>query len=327
MMNTDVLRINHLKVSFPRAGEEPFHAVNDVSLTLKKGETLGIVGESGSGKTMMVLSMLGLIPYPGAITGGEVSLLGEAVSGQTEEVLQRRRGRDIGMIFQDPMTSLNPVRRVGSILIESLRRHNQISKSEARARALQAFQDVGIPSPQERLNAYPHELSGGLRQRVMIALAIINHPAVIVADEPTTALDATIQAQILELLRQRLSDAALMLITHDLGVAAELCDRIAVMYHGRIVETGNTVDILHHPSHPYSAGLLAAVPHFDFDRQSLVPIPGMPPAPGDKVTGCSFSNRCERSTGQCQTRPEPAQQADRMIACWHPLTSGTGHDE
>ena len=327
MTSSDVLLVEHLKVTFPRSGETPFHAVNDVSLTLKTGEALGIVGESGSGKTMTALSMLGLMPQPGEITGGAITLQGEPLAGLSEKALQRRRGRDIGMIFQDPMTSLNPVRRVGSILVESVRRHNTTSKSDARKTALQALKDVGVPSPEQRLDAYPHELSGGLRQRVMIALAIINHPSVIVADEPTTALDATIQAQILDLLRERLSDAALVLITHDLGVAAEICDRVAVMYHGRIVEMGPTADILHNPAHPYTVGLLAAVPHFDFSRQRLASIPGAPPAPGDTVIGCSFAARCDQASSICRQNPVPVLRGHRMVACWSPLTGEVVHEQ
>jgi oligopeptide/dipeptide ABC transporter ATP-binding protein len=327
MTHREVLCVENLEVAFARPAADPFFAVNGVSLSLKRGETLGIVGESGSGKTMLALAMLGLVPHPGKVTNGTVTVLGEAITGQPEKALQRRRGRDIAMIFQDPMTSLNPVRRIGSILRESVLRHSNAGKREARERALQALRAVGIPSPEQRLLAYPHELSGGLRQRAMIALALINHPAVIVADEPTTALDATIQAQILTLLRQRLSDAALVLITHDLGVAAELCDRIAVMYFGRIVELGPTAELLNCPAHPYSAGLLAAVPRFDFSRRKLVPIAGAPPTADDNVTGCAFAARCPRAADICATQPNLAPQDNRWVACWTPHGRNGGNGE
>jgi len=318
MMSTEILNLDNLQVVFPHPSGKLFFAVNGVSFTLKKGETLGIVGESGSGKTMIALSLLGLVPKPGEIIGGCISLMGESITNMSEVNLQKIRGNRIGMVFQDPMTSLNPLRRVGSILIESVRRHNQIGRAEARARCLQALKDVGIPSPEQRLEAYPHELSGGLMQRVMIALAIINHPALIVADEPTTALDATIQAQILDLLRERLSDAAMVMISHDLGVAAELCNRIAVMYNGHIVEMGCTADLLNNPLHPYSAGLLAAVPHFTIRRQRLVSIPGSPPSPNDKIVGCAFSSRCPKSTEVCKQQPLLEATSGRAVACWFP---------
>jgi oligopeptide/dipeptide ABC transporter ATP-binding protein len=321
-MEETVLTVEGVKVAFPRPEGGDFHAVDGVSLQLARGETLGIVGESGSGKTMLALSLMGLVPKPGVVTAGRIDLLGRDVAGLPEKQLRHYRGRDIGMIFQDPMTSLNPVRRVGTLLVEAVRRHGPVSREAARQRALEAFREVGIPSPEQRLDAYPHELSGGLRQRVMIALALVNHPPVIVADEPTTALDTTIQAQILSLMRDRLSDAALILITHDLGVAAEICNRIAVMYHGRIVETGPIADILARPAHPYTAGLLAAVPRFDFDRPDLEPIPGAPPGPEVRLSGCAFGPRCGHQSGPCAETPELEEWGQRGVACFNPLTAG-----
>jgi oligopeptide transport system ATP-binding protein len=216
---------------------------------------------------------------------------------------------------------LNPVRNVGSQLIESVMRHQRVSKNEATELAFQALDDVGIPSPRERLEGYPHELSGGLRQRVMIALALINHPEVIIADEATTALDATIQAQILDLFRERLASATMILITHDMGVAAEICDRIMVMYAGRIVETGTIEEVLSSPRHPYTVGLLAAVPKFDIRRPKLVPIPGIPPTAEDIVRGCPFAPRCQFAEADCDQRPPLDYAEGRMVACWHPRSA------
>ena len=314
-----ILRVNDVVVEFPRAEMAGFRAVNGVSFELRRGETLGIVGESGSGKTMIALSLLGIVPLPGQIIEGTIALRGRRIDNLPMREYQKVRGNDIGIVFQDPMTGLNPVRTVGSQLTESVSRHNDVSRREAQDLAFQALDDVGIPAPRERLKAYPHELSGGLRQRVMIALALMNHPDVIVADEPTTALDATIQAQILDLLRARLSKATMILITHDLGVAAEICDRIAVMYAGRIVETGTIAEVLSNPRHPYTVGLLSAVPKFDVRRPKLIPIPGQPPTAEDVIRGCAFSPRCSYATPECEKRPLlESRDGDRPVACWHP---------
>ena len=312
------LAVKDLVVEFPRPVGDNFRAVNGISFELRRGETLGLVGESGSGKSMTALSLLSIVPLPGRIVEGSVVLAGRNLTNLSEAQLREVRGGDIGMVFQDPMTGLNPVRTVGSQLIESAARHNDISRTEVEERAFRALDDVGIPSARERLKAFPHELSGGLRQRVMIALALINHPEVIIADEATTSLDATIQAQILDLFRKRLSDATMILITHDLGVAAEICDRIAVMYAGRIVETGSIEDVLSNPRHPYTVGLLAAVPKFDIRRPKLVPIPGQPPTADDVIRGCSFSPRCPYAQPQCDNRPVLEDRGGRLVACWLP---------
>jgi oligopeptide/dipeptide ABC transporter ATP-binding protein len=229
------------------------------------------------------------------------------------------RGGAIGMIFQDPMTGLNPVRSVGSLLAEAIRRHQNVSRTQAADIAEAALRSVGIPAPRERLGAYPHQLSGGMRQRVMIALALVNSPRVILADEPTTALDATVQAQILDLLRARLHESGGLMITHDLGVAAEICDRIAVIYHGRIVEEGRAHDVLRAPRHPYTAGLLAAVPTFAGRGARLVPIPGQPPGPMAERPGCSFAPRCAYTTAICATAPVLING----VACHHMLRRAT----
>jgi len=317
-----VLAVEDLRIGFPLADGGVFNAVDGVSLAIARGEILGLVGESGSGKSMLALATMGLVPRPGRVAGGRIEVLGEPVTGAPEKRLRALRGGRIGMVFQDPMTGLNPVRSVGSILAESIRRHQGLDKAAALDRAEAALKAVGIPAPRARLEAYPHQLSGGLRQRVMIALALVNHPAVIVADEPTTALDATIQAQILDLLRTRLSDAGGLLITHDLGVAAEICDRIAVIYHGRLVETGPAAEVLSRPVHPYTAGLIAAAPRFDRARPRLNPIPGQPPGPVAERRGCSFRPRCAHAGEACGVAPalEPVGlSADHRAACWHPL--------
>ncbi len=314
-----ILDVNDLVVEFPRPGQPTnFRAVNGVSFELRQGETLGLVGESGSGKSMTALSLLGIVPAPGKIIEGSINLRGRRIDNLPVNELRKVRGNDIGMVFQDPMTGLNPVRSVGSQLIESVMRHQNVGKKEAVEIAYHALDDVGIPSPRERLEAFPHELSGGLRQRVMIALALINHPEVIIADEATTALDATIQAQILDLFRSRLSKATMILITHDMGVAAEICDRIQVMYAGRIVESGTIEEVLTSPRHPYTVGLLSAVPKFDIRRPKLVPIPGQPPTAEDIVRGCPFAPRCRFAEADCDNRPPLEIQNGRLLACWHP---------
>ncbi len=314
-----ILTVRDLAVEFPRPNATPFRAVDGVSFELRRGETLGIVGESGSGKTMIALSLLGIVPLPGRIVqGSTINLMGHRIDDLPPRQIQKVRGNDIGMVFQDPMTGLNPVRSVGSQLTESVLRHTNVSGAEADDIAYRALDDVGIPAARDRLKAFPHELSGGLRQRAMIALALINHPDVIVADEPTTSLDSTIQAQILDLLRSRLVNATMILITHDLGVAAEICDRISVMYAGGMVETGTIAEVLANPRHPYTVGLLAAVPKFDVRRPELVPIPGQPPTADDIITGCSFAPRCSQAQAGCNARPELEDRGGRPVACWFP---------
>jgi oligopeptide/dipeptide ABC transporter ATP-binding protein len=314
-----VLDVEGLEVGGDGRGGE-VQLVRDVSFSLHRGEVLGLVGESGSGKTMTALALLRLIP-PSLHQAGAIRLEGTDLSLISERDMRAVRGRDISMIFQDPNTALNPVRTIGSSLNEVVRRHTPLRRGAARERVLELLRAVGIPSPEARYGAFPHQLSGGLRQRVMIAMALLNRPSVIVADEPTTALDTTIQAQILDLLRTRLSDAALLLITHDLGVAAETCDRVAVMYAGRIVETGPTAELLKSPRHHYTAGLLAAAPRFDPNRGRLTAIPGQPPNPRSVGAGCAFAPRCPAATDTCTTT-RPPLELDRSgwrLACWHPI--------
>ncbi|MBM3504960.1 MAG: ABC transporter ATP-binding protein [Alphaproteobacteria bacterium] len=314
-----ILAVKDVVVEFPRPRQNVgFRAVNGVTFNLNRGETLGLVGESGSGKSMTALSLLGIVPAPGKIVEGSISLRGRRIDNLGLKEMRTIRGKDIGMVFQDPMTGLNPVRSVGAQLTESVMRHQNVTRAEAEEIAFRALDQVSIPSPRDRLKAFPHELSGGLRQRVMISLALINHPEVIIADEATTALDATIQAQILDLFRLRLTKATMIIITHDMGVAAEICDRIAVMYAGRIVETGTIAEVLSNPRHPYTVGLLAAVPRFDIRRPKLVPIPGVPPTAEDIIRGCAFKSRCKFAQAKCDERPPLTHLGGRLASCWFP---------
>jgi oligopeptide/dipeptide ABC transporter ATP-binding protein len=311
--------IEGLRIEFPGPDGSWLPVVDDVSFDLLSGETLGFVGESGSGKTMTALSMVGLIPKPGRMQSGTITLRGRRLDELNDRGWADIRGKEVGMVFQDALSGLNPVRSIGSALTEVIRRHTTVSRAEAKDKAIETLRAVGIPSPEERVDSYPHQLSGGMRQRVMIALAIVNHPDVVIADEPTTALDATIQAQILDLLSSLVGDGTLLLITHDLGVAAAICDRIAVIYAGRIVEVGEVHAILNSPTHPYTVGLIEAVPTFERDRQAMVPIPGSPPTPEEVLPGCAFTPRCSRALERCATdRPPITDMGDRVVSCWNP---------
>jgi len=312
------LEVTGMTVRFPggRAGVE---VVRGVSLRLRRGETLGLVGESGAGKTMLGLGLMRLVPEPGEVTGS-VRVAGCDVLGAGERQLRRLRGSQVAMVFQDPMTALNPVRSVGSLLVESIRRHSGGTTAGARDSAVRALRLLGMPDAEERMRAYPHLLSGGLRQRAMIALALVNSPALLIADEPTTGLDATIQAQLLDLLRDRAArrSGALLLITHDLGVAAEVCDRIAVLYAGRIVEIGPTRSLLDAPRHPYTRGLLDARPRLllGAGRAALRPIPGQPPAPDAGLIGCRFAPRCPLAGPECLVdEPVLRRVGEVEVAC------------
>lgn len=318
--NQVVLSVTDMSVLYTVKGEESVPIVADVSFRLRRGEILGLVGESGSGKSLTALSLIDLLPT-GLARDGRVELLGRDLGPLSERQMEAVRGAEISMVFQDPMTGLNPVRTIGSVLSEAVRRHRKCSRAAARNAVVETLAAVGIPSPEERFAAYPHQLSGGLRQRVMTALALINEPIVILADEPTTALDTTIQAQIIRLLKEQTvrHQAALVLITHDLGVAAELCDRIAVMYSGRIVEEAPTTELIQSPHHPYTAALLAAAPSFDLSHE-LVAIPGAPPSPFARPSGCPFHPRCPRALDVCGTERPALLEGDRgsRVACWNP---------
>ncbi len=299
-----LLRIDGLSVSFPTPAG-PARAVNDVSLTLRRGEVLGLVGESGSGKSMTAMSIIGLLPRSAQVAGSVV-FDGDDVNRLSPKQMAKLRGKSIGTIFQDPLSSLNPLMKIGDQLVEAIRLHDRKRpKDECRDHAADLLDRVGIKQPRERLSVYPHELSGGMRQRVMIAIAIANAPDLIIADEPTTALDVTTQAQVLRTLAdvRRSVDAAMIVISHDLGLVGDTCDRVAVMYNGRIVEIGESADVLERPQHPYTAGLLRTRPTLTTARGALAAIPGAPPRITDQVTGCSFAPRCDRRNGreQCVT--------------------------
>ncbi|MCZ2813883.1 ABC transporter ATP-binding protein [Modestobacter sp. VKM Ac-2979] len=309
-MSSPVLSVRGLTTEFVTPAGV-VKAVNDVSWDLFPGETLGVVGESGSGKSVTAMSILGLIQSPpGRITGGEILFEGRDLLTMPTKELRRLRGSEIGMIFQDPMTSLNPVLTVGAQISEALRLHDKkLSKDAARARAVELLTMVGVPNPEGRFDQYPHEHSGGMRQRAMIAMAIANDPKVLIADEPTTALDVTIQAQVLDVLKtaKERTNAATILITHDLGLIAEHADRVVVMYGGKVVEVADVFSIFAAPRHPYTLGLMSSLPRLDVDLARLDPIPGAPPNLIDLPPGCSFHPRCRVSKGRelCRTEVPP----------------------
>ena len=317
-----VLQVKGLKTHFFTYGGV-VKAVDGVDLQVHTGEIVGLVGESGSGKSITGFSVIGLIDAPGRIVGGSIRYLGEELIGASERRLQRLRGKEIAMIFQDPMMTLNPVLRVDTQMIEAIQAHENVSERAARGRAHDALAMVGIPSPAERLLAYPHQLSGGMRQRVAIAIALLNRPKLIIADEPTTALDVTIQAQILYEVQKlcRETGTALIWITHDLAVVSGLADRISVMYAGRVVESGSTVDVVHHPAHPYTRGLIDSIPTRATHGTLLRQIPGMTPSLLHLPQGCAFRPRCSHASDACLAEPQPAQVAhDKTVRCWHALT-------
>ncbi|ALM87192.1 ABC transporter ATP-binding protein [Bordetella sp. N] len=295
-------------------------AVDGVDLHLGPGEILGLVGESGSGKSITGFSLIGLIDEPGRVVGGSIRFDGQDLRQAKPDQLRKLRGRDIAMIFQDPMMTLNPVLRVDTQMIEAIRAHRKVSKDDARKRAREVLTMVGIAAPDERLRAYPHQLSGGMRQRVAIAIALLNSPRLIIADEPTTALDVTIQAQILYEVQKlcRETGTALIWITHDLAVVSGLADRIAVMYAGRVVETGSTAEVIEHALHPYTRGLMASIPTPDTRGHDLASIPGMTPSLLKLPEGCAFRTRCPRATDTCTKAPEAVEwRPAHWVRCWH----------
>jgi peptide/nickel transport system ATP-binding protein len=319
--NTPTLQVEDLKTYFyTKAGVAK--AVDGVSFSVAKGEVMGLVGESGSGKTVTGFSIIGLVDPPGKIAGGRILFDGEDITSADGERMRRLRGRRIAMIFQDPMMTLNPVLRIDTQMIEAVQAHDKVNRQTAFERARDALGQVGIPSPEERLNAYPHQFSGGMRQRVAIAIALLHKPDLIIADEPTTALDVTIQGQILyevqKLCRER--GMSLIWITHDLAVVAGLADSICVMYAGRIVETGAIADVIDRPLHPYTHGLIGSVPSHNKRGQPLAQIPGMAPSLLNMPKGCAFHPRCPRADDKCLVDPAMStpRRPDHRVRCFHP---------
>jgi len=323
-MSRRILELKDVKTSFyTHLGE--VQAVRGVSFTLDKGEALGIVGESGSGKSVTSMSIMKLVQYPGKVKEGQILFKGEDLINKNKKEMMKIRGDEIAMIFQDPMTSLNPVYTIGDQIMEATIKHQGLSKAEAREKAIEMLKLVGIPSPEVRVDNYPHEFSGGMRQRAMIAIALSCQPDLLIADEPTTALDVTIQAQILELMKdiKEKLDTAIILITHDLGVVADVCSRIIVMYGGLIMEEGTAEEIFYTPKHPYTMGLLKSIPRLDLaEKQRLVPIPGTPPDLLKPPVGCPFASRCPYAMNIClEKMPEyTTSPTGHRAACWleHP---------
>ena len=317
-MTTALLEVKHLRVEFPtRHGT--LVALDDISFEIAPGEILGVVGESGAGKSLTGAAIIGLLDPPGRVAGGEIRFEGRRIDNLPYEDMRKVRGRSIGAIFQDPLTSLNPLYTIGQQLVETIRAHLPVSLQEARARAIRLLEETGIQAAGQRIDQYPHQFSGGMRQRVVIALALAAEPKLIVADEPTTALDVSIQAQIISLLKKLCKDhgAAVMLITHDMGVIAETCDRVAVMYAGRIVEIGPVHDVIHTPAHPYTAGLMGSIPAMDEDRERLLQIDGAMPRLTAIPSGCAFNPRCAHAFERCRVeRPDLLPAGATRAACW-----------
>jgi len=313
-----LLDVRNLQIAFPtRRGT--LIAVDDLSFDIAPGEVLGVVGESGAGKSLTGMAIIGLLDPPGRIAAGEIRLEGARIDNLPAEAMRRIRGKRIGAIFQDPLTSLNPLFTIGEQLVETILAHRDLGRTQARSRALELLAEVGIPAPEIRIDHYPHQFSGGMRQRVVIALALSARPRLIVADEPTTALDVSVQAQIIALLKKlaREHGAAVMLITHDMGVIAEAADRVAVMYAGRLAEIGAVKEVIHAPRHPYTSGLMRSIPKFGEGRERLAQINGAMPRLNAVPPGCAFNPRCPERFGRC-TRERPAllPAGDNLAACW-----------
>ena len=313
-----LLEVRNLRVEFPTR-RQTLVAVDDVSFEIAPGEVLGVVGESGAGKSLTGMAIIGLLEPPGRISGGEIRLEGRRIDNLPREEMRRIRGRRIGAIFQDPLTSLNPLFTIGEQLVETVLTHLPVERAEARERALSLLSEVGIPAAARRIDHYPHQFSGGMRQRVVIALAIAAEPQLVVADEPTTALDVSIQAQIITLLKRLARDrgTAVMLITHDMGVIAETADRVAVMYAGRLAEIGPVRSIIHQPRHPYTVGLMHSIPRVGNQRDRLAQIEGSMPRLNAIPPGCAFNPRCPRRFTRCaEARPELLAAGETRAACW-----------
>ena len=317
-MAAPLLEVRNLRVEFPtRRGT--LLALDDISFDIAPGEILGVVGESGAGKSLTGAAIIGLLEPPGRIAAGQILLAGQRIDNLPYDQMRKIRGRKIGAIFQDPLTSLNPLYTIGRQLTETIQTHLPVGGEEARQRAICLLQETGIPAAEQRIDQYPHQFSGGMRQRVVIALALAAEPQLIVADEPTTALDVSIQAQIISLLKRLCKDhgAAVMLVTHDMGVIAETCDRVAVLYAGRVAEIGPVGDVIHRSRHPYTAGLMGSIPSMDVDRERLLQIDGAMPRLNAIPAGCAFNPRCPQSMARCRhERPELLAAGSTRAACW-----------
>ena len=326
-MTEPVLSVRDLTVEFvTRRGT--LRAIDSISFDIAPGEVLGVVGESGAGKSLTGTAVIGLLDPPGRIAGGEIRLSGRRIDDLKPEEMRRIRGKRIGMVFQDPLTSLNPLYRVGDQLVETIMTHLPVGREEARRRAIALLAEVGIPAPERRIDGWPHEFSGGMRQRVVIALALCAEPDLVIADEPTTALDVSVQAQIIALLKRlcRERGTAVMLITHDMGVIAETADRVAVMYAGRIVEIGPVREVVKHPRHPYAQGLMGSIPSLEESRERLLQIEGSMPRLAAVPKGCAFNPRCPHAFARCIVeKPVLAASGASRVACW--LHEGTGLGE
>src|SRR5690625_1595858 len=318
-MSDTILTIEDLRIQF-QSGKETVQPIRGVNFSLKKGETLGVVGESGSGKSVTSLAIMGLLPpKTSKISTGKIVYDGKDLTTLKEREYQKIRGNDISMIFQEPMTSLNPVFTIGEQLSEPLRQHKKMSKNEINEAIIAVLKQVGIPRAEQIINEYPHQLSGGMRQRVMISMALLCQPKLMIADEPTTALDVTIQAQILDLMKEirEKNDMSLLLITHDLGVVAEMCDRVVVMYAGEVVEMAETKELFDDPRHPYTQGLIRSLPAKNERKDRLYSISGQVPKPGEITKGCIFANRCPMAFDKCFEKSPPVFEADeRLSKCW-----------
>ena len=324
-MSAPLLSVKDLKIEFPtRHG--PLTAINGVSFDLAKGEILGVVGESGAGKSLTGSAIMGLLDPPGRIASGEIWLKGERIDNLPSETMSAIRGKRIGMVFQDPLTSLNPLYTIERQLVETIRTHLPLSEHEARKRAIGLLDDVGIPAAERRIDDYPHQFSGGMRQRVVIALALAAEPELVIADEPTTALDVSVQAQIIDVLKEQCTErgASIILITHDMGVIAETADRVAVMYSGRIAEIGPVREIIQDAKHPYTKGLMGSIPTLAHSEDRLTQIPGSMPRLSDIPPGCAFNPRCERVFDKCRSdRPNLIAMGERKVSCWLYDEAGT----
>lgn len=318
-MNQDILNVRDLCINF-RLENRVVPAVDGVSFSLSKGETLGIVGESGCGKSVTALSIIRLLQTPPAkIVKGEIWFKGENLLDKNDEEMRKIRGNEISMIYQEPMTALNPVLTIGDQISEVFIVHQNLSKKEALSNSIKMLKLVQIPMPEEVINKYPHQLSGGMRQRVMIAMAIACNPEILIADEPTTALDVTVEAQILDIINnlKKEFNSSIIFISHDLGVVSEISDNVAVMYSGRVVEYADVASIFEHPKHPYTRGLLAAIPHIEKKGQRLNEIRGVVPSPGEIGEGCRFKTRCDYVFEECITKEPPLKQVDsNFVRCW-----------